>query len=197
LFSSSTPVPVAITATFEGGSGDDSGLFTNVNAGNVVSFTAANHTSGGIKVVRLNQSYKIGPAKSIKVYPGDKVDTEVWAYYEGSSGFGTGLRTVASMLVSLSAAFGGVSGGGGESGSIYNGLNSALGGFGLGGSAGDTSPTAYLNYILFDQNYKVLDMGWQLVPTSANFSKQLMTLPQLSIKEAGYVFVYLSYEGTV
>jgi hypothetical protein len=49
-------------------------------------------------VVRLNQSYKIGPGKSVKVYPGDKVDTEVWVYHENNDGYGTGLRTVASFI---------------------------------------------------------------------------------------------------
>jgi len=38
----------------------------------------ANHTPGGSKVVRMNQSNKIGPAKSVKVFPGDKIDLEVW-----------------------------------------------------------------------------------------------------------------------
>jgi len=37
-------------------------------------------------------------------------------------------------------------------------------------------------------------MGWTIVPTSANFAKVKITLPQLTIKEAGFVFVYLSYE---
>jgi len=82
----------------------------------------------------------------------------------------------------------------GESGSIFNGVNSALGAFGLGGNAGDEAPAAYLNYILYDVNYKFLDMGWVRVPTSAYYSKQKINLTQLNIKEAGYVFVYLSYE---
>jgi RHS repeat-associated protein len=37
-------------------------------------------------------------------------------------------------------------------------------------------------------------MGWQRVPTSARFSKQKISLTQVAVKEAGYVFVYLSYE---
>jgi RHS repeat-associated protein len=36
--------------------------------------------------------------------------------------------------------------------------------------------------------------GWQRVPTSARFSKQKISLTQVAVKEAGYVFVYLSYE---
>jgi RHS repeat-associated protein len=37
-------------------------------------------------------------------------------------------------------------------------------------------------------------MGWSRVPASALNTKQQITIPQLTIKEAGYVFVYLSYE---
>ncbi len=60
--------------------------------------------------------------------------------------------------------------------------------------AGDAQPNAYLNYILFDQNYKVMDMGWTAVPSSANFSQQKISIPTVTAKEAGYIFVYLSYE---
>jgi hypothetical protein len=59
----------------------------------------------------------------------------------------------------IAAAFGGVSGGAGESGYIYSGVNSAVGTFGAGGNKGDSNPAAYLNYILFDNDYKVMNMG--------------------------------------
>jgi len=192
IITSVTPAAMDITATFEGNSTDNKNQFSNVSG--IVTSTAANHTSGGNKVIRMNQNYKVGPGKSIKVYPGDLVDTEVWTYYEATTGYGTSSPTVAAMVTAIAAAFGGASGGGGESGSIYDGVNSALGVFGLGGNAGNTAPAAYLNYILYDQQYKVLDMGWTIVPTSANFAKVKITLPQLTIKEAGFVFVYLSYE---
>src|SRR5258706_7377220 len=60
--------------------------------------------------------------------------------------------------------------------------------------AGDTQPNTYLNYILFDKNYKVMDMGWTAVPSSANFAQQKISIPTVTAKEAGYIFVYLSYE---
>jgi RHS repeat-associated protein len=192
VFSSVTPSASTLTATFEGTGGDQSGSFSNVNGTHVVPFTPANQTSGGSKVVRMNQGYAVGPAKSVKVYPGDSVKVEVWAYYEATSGYGT---NGVALVTAIAAAFGGASGAGGESGSIFDGVNSALGGFAAGGSPDDEEPPAYLNYILFDQQYKVLDAGWQRVPTSANFSRQKVTLPAKYIAEAGYYFTYLSYEG--
>ena len=103
--------------------------------------------------------------------------------------------TWVALVTAIAAAFGGSSGGSGESLQIFDGVNSALGGFLAGGSDDDEVPPAYLNYILFDQQYKVLDAGWERVPTSANFAKQEMTLPAKYITEAGYYFTYLSYEG--
>ncbi|MBS1487835.1 MAG: hypothetical protein JST43_09625 [Bacteroidetes bacterium] len=74
-----------------------------------------------------------------------------------------------------------------------NGVNSALNGLGVGPNQGDAAPAAYLNYILFDQYYNVVNAGWNVVPTGA-FSQQYVSIPTVTVKEAGYVFVYLSYE---
>ena len=192
LFSSASAPAQPVLATFEGDANDQANQYTNVN--NVVPFGSANHTPGGSKVVRMNQTVKVGPSKSLRVYPGDKVDMEVWAYHESSSGNGTTTQSLTTMITAVAGVFGGVSGGIGESGSIYNGINSAFNAFGLGGSAGDTQPSAYLNYILVDKDYKLLDMGWTRVPATA-FVKHSLSIPQIVIKQAGFIFVYLSYEG--
>jgi RHS repeat-associated protein len=195
VFSSTTPTAAAPTATFEGDSNDDSGEYSNVVGSNVVTNTSANHTASGSKVVRMNQTYPVGPAKSLAVYPGDTVSMEVWAYYEGSSGWGSTSSGLSAFVTSLAGAFGGVSGGGGESGSIYGGVNDALGAVGMSGNLGSSRPSAYLNYILFDRNYNLMDMGWEAVPTSANMAKQKLTISDIAISEPGYIFVYLSYEA--
>jgi RHS repeat-associated protein len=74
-------------------------------------------------------------------------------------------------------------------------VNNAIGTFGMSGNQGTTRPAAYLNYIIFDQQYKVINMGWTVVPTSANFARQRITVNAPQIKEPGFVFVYLSYEN--
>lgn len=195
LFTSATPTATPTTATFEDDANDQQNQFLSVNRSRIVSFTAANHTTSGIKVIQMNQVYNVGPSYGKKVYPGDKIDMEVWTYYEPTSGWSTSNLSNSVMITAVAGAFGVVSGGAGEAGKIYNGVSSAIGGFGLGVNQDDNSPTAFLNYILFDKNYKVLDMGWTAVPESANFSKQKMSIPQVTAQEAGYIFVYLSYEG--
>jgi RHS repeat-associated protein len=191
IFTSATPVVDDPIATFEGNAGDESASYLNV--GNVVSFGNANHTTGGSKVVRMNQTYNIGPAKSLKVYPGDKVDIEVWEYHESTSGYGSGGTPLTNFISSVALAFGGVSGGPGESGAIFTGVNNAITAFGHGGGQGDSQPAAYLNYILFDKDRKVLDAGWQLAPSSS-FTKQKLSFNTLNVREEGFVYVYLSYE---
>lgn len=55
-------------------------------------------------------------------------------------------------------------------------------------------PSAFLNYILFDINYKPL--AAQSVPVSATAgSPQPLALPEITAQELGYLFVYLSYDN--
>jgi RHS repeat-associated protein len=193
LFSAAAPPVVPSTATFGDDPGDDSDEFTNITAGNVVTSAAANHTTGGTKAVRMNQTYKIGPSRSVAVFPGDKVDISVWEYHEGASGFGTSATPTTTLVNMVASSFGGVSGAAGDPGLIYNGVNSGITAFVPGGNQGDSRPAAYLNYILFDNDYKILDMGWQLAPATT-FTKQQMAFNNLTVKEAGHLFVYLSYD---
>ena len=193
VFTSATPPASAPIATFEGDANDKASQFLNVNASNVVSFGGANHTTNGSKVIRMNQAYKIGPARSIHVYPGDQVDMEVWEYHEGTSGYGTTSTPLTTLITSVAGAFGGVSGAAGESGVIYNGVNSAITYLETGGNQGDSRPAAYLNYIVFDKNYNVLDGGWQLAPATT-FTRQKISFPTKLIKEEGYVYTWLSYD---
>ncbi|HEY9047545.1 MAG TPA: hypothetical protein VIN08_16680, partial [Ohtaekwangia sp.] len=82
-----------------------------------------------------------------------------------------------------------------EASAATSGINTAYTSFGGPANQSDAAPSAYLNYILLDKNYKLLDMGWQAVPTTANGAKQLVSFTPRTIKEPGYMYVYLSYEG--
>lgn len=196
VFSSVNPSNPPSKATFENIT-NDANEFSNINSSSMywVSKSAANNTPSGQYVIRMNNSYQAGPAKSLKVYPGDVVDMEVWSYFEGGSGFGGTNQPLTGLITSVAGAFGGVSGATGESGLIYSGVNAAYTAYGSHGNLGDVRPTAYLNYILLDRNYKLLDMGWKPVPETANMSKQRIYFDPIKIKEAGFMYVYLSYEG--
>jgi RHS repeat-associated protein len=187
LFTSAPQSPITSLADFDGDSNDQTTQFQNVTT--IVPYTAANNTPGGSKVVRLNQTTPVGPARSLKVFPGDKVDMEVYSYYEATSGYGS--NTVAGLITAVTSAL--INGGPDVGGLKSSGVNSAFTGFGVGPNQGDTQPAAYLNYILFDLNYKVMTAGWKVVP-AGSFTKQNVKIPNIMVKEAGYMFVYLSYE---
>ncbi len=201
VFSSVNPSTVPI-ATFEDPVADAQ-VFKNVSTSTMywVTKSAANNTPSGQKVMRMNNSYNptgnaagIGPAKSFNVFPGDVVDIEVWAYYEGSTGFGGSSQPLTTLMASVASAL--TTGlPTAEVSSITTGVNSAYSAFGAPGNQSDSRPSAFLNYILLDKNYKLLDMGWQPVPSSANMTKQKLSFTPRNIKEAGYMYVYLSYEG--
>ncbi|HEY8936976.1 MAG TPA: DUF6443 domain-containing protein [Cyclobacteriaceae bacterium] len=196
VFSSVTPSVDSPTATMEGDTNDKSSLY-NVTT-NIVPFSAANTTPGGSMVVKMNQTYSIGPARSVAVFPGDKVEIEVSEYHEGSSGYGTTGTPLTTLINMVAGAFGGVSGGAGDAGLKYTGVNNALTNFGFGVSRGDSRPSAYLNYILFDKDYNVVDAGYQLAPANT-FTKQKLSfsyqnISSLNIKEPGFIYAYLSYE---
>ncbi len=197
IFTSATPTVQSVTATSEVPA-NDALAFGNVPSSSPYwgSRSAANHTPNGIKVIALNQNYKLALTKSVRVYPGDKVDLNVFAYYEAENGYGTTNQAITAMITNVATAFGGVNGGAGEAGRIYNGVNSAFSSFfSVNANQGDGAPSAHLNYILFDQQYKVLSAGWKIVPSSAKWAQQEIKFDQINVQEAGFIFVYLTYSN--
>jgi RHS repeat-associated protein len=63
-------------------------------------------------------------------------------------------------------------------------------------------PKAYLNYLLYDRNFKPLTQGYRRMTTDAkengsNRSHELLAFKganKIEIKEAGYIYLFLSYE---
>lgn len=194
VFTSATIATEAPVATFED-SGGNTNEYVNVVGTYVVSATLANHTPAGSKAVRMNQSYPVGPGKSYKVYPGDKVDPSVWSYYESGSGYGTTSPALSAIMGSVASMFGGVSGGSGETGKIYSGISNAFSANGLAGNMGSSRPAAYLNYILVDKDYKFLTMGWQIIPEGTNTKTEVKFDNPILVAEEGFIYVYLSYEN--
>lgn len=190
-------------ATFEtaaSGLREDTDLFENTAGANEVSSLAANTTEGGSRAVRLNNEHHAGPGMMLKVFPGDKIDAQVYAYHENGSGYDTS-ASLSTMITAIATAFGGVSGGAGESGAIYDAFEEALTVVGLGGNQGDTIPSVWLNYIFFDENEgfdwvnQDDNAGWERVPASAFMNKTKMHLDIPVIKKPGLLYIYLSYEN--
>jgi RHS repeat-associated protein len=151
---------------------------------------------------------KYGLAHSLSVMPGDVVTMKVYAKYidTNPTNVEESLRNFIALIVAGNAPAGTVIDGSGYGQNVnipYPGLN------GTGTSAG-TGPKAFLNYIMFDRNFKPIPAS--IDPSQTNYVRvseaakedgqtnlpngkehELLTAT-VTVKEAGYMYIYLSNE---
>ncbi|MFM8744013.1 MAG: RHS repeat domain-containing protein, partial [Cytophagales bacterium] len=116
-------------------------------------------------------------------------------YYINQGGFSK--TPAATMATLIAPIFGGVAGAPGDPGSIYSNVGQAYGTgstLGLSPDQGANNPSAFINFILFDKDYKLLDGKSMPISTTAN-KPQPVALPEITALEVGYVFIYLSYDN--
>lgn len=198
VFSSVTPTPEAKTANMEAATNTDFFNYTNRVAFNLFDHTDAGTTFTYAQKLTGGSNAQVGVAKSYKVYAGDKVKIEAWAKYQNPTSTSSNLSGFATALL---AAFGVPAPGGGETGTASAALNN-WGGLVVGGNGGSSSgPKAFVNIIVFDKNYKLLDASWEAVDPAAN---QVGASPvvahdylmkEYTVREEGYVFMYVSNEN--
>jgi len=146
-------------------------------------------------------SEKYGLAKSLGVMPGDTVKMEVFAKYIDLAG-GSPATQVADALASISAgsAVNGAFIDGGVAGSLGGATFPFVGLLTHTDDPNNTGPQAYLNWLVFDRDFALKDAGYQRVTTAAaetgtGLSQHERLAKNLTINEAGYVYIYLSNEG--
>jgi RHS repeat-associated protein len=149
---------------------------------------------------RLNgsENERIGLAKSLSVMPGDVIKLEVYAKYvsadnaDWTAAFGNFMTSIA-----LGTAPAGTVVDGGAPGSI-GGLPFPFGSLLNKTNESGNAPKGYLNWIIFDRNYKFINGGYQRLSTIARERGQDVAHEKLastvSITQPGYVYVYLSNE---
>ncbi|MDH5380573.1 MAG: RHS repeat-associated core domain-containing protein, partial [Cyclobacteriaceae bacterium] len=180
--------PANLTAEME--------VFGNIDPAFIDTYNAADHPMGDGEndVLKLNLTNKLASTMALTVQKGDVIDLGVWAYTDidyNSFGNSSGQTALTSMIAS---AFGGISGGIGESGSIYSGIEQGLSLFGE-SSKTDGTPSAHLNYLLFDKDFKPVDGGFAGITASG--VQEYLTFTPLTIAESGYIFIFLSYGNDV
>jgi RHS repeat-associated protein len=187
------PATITYTATMEPkNQSTESSQFLNMT--NLIA-SPGNTTPGGSTVVSLSMSNKVGPAKILKVYPGDVINASAYSFYITQGGYTAG--TSSGVGAAVAQAFGGTLNALGDPGAIYKNVTEAYNG-GVGGLLFDRGnsnyPSAYINYILFDKDYKPL--GGQSVPISTTpNTPQPLALSTITANEIGYVYIYLSYDN--
>ncbi len=176
-------------------------LFINLAATRDSTVALANYTQDistqEDKTARLNgniASRRVGPAKLIAVSPGDSINMEVFAYFQGSY-TNSGDVGQSNVVSAVAAAFGGsaVAAIGSEARSVYELFNTNAALAFVGSSGNSSLPKTYLNYILFDQDFNHVAHDYVQVGSAANTHQQL-NLSQ-SINQGGYIYVWLSNES--
>jgi RHS repeat-associated protein len=165
------------------------------------------YSPSSINICRLNAQYigkTIGPAKILRVMAGDKVELAVRAYYNPPGGISFNQATPAGVLNSLLPLLTGASPGtiihGGETFSTGNSNTvNQTGLLNFITSTQSSTPAnqvrAYMNYILFDNQFKTVASGAVKVRDGVSGIQDLYKF--VNIDKNGYFYTWLSNATTV
>jgi len=186
-------------------------LYANLNTTRIakpVSYPVDNTTNPNANVAKVTAAtggQKVGPSITLKVMAGDKFNLKVSSWYKTSGATpGTPVSPLPDLLAALISGVSGASGGkvattqlqtsGVLTPGATNFLNSQTPAAGR--------PKAYLNWILFDEQFNFVssNSGFEQVPAETAFG----TVPNqivyphvksnLTIDKCGYLYVYVSNE---
>lgn len=168
-------------------------LFDRTNDANPITVSGfAQRLSGG-----PNERYEL--ARSLSVMPGDKIRAEVYAKYADKNSTNQDFRTLLTNIATAISA-GNTSGGLVKDGGSFSSSTSSFpfdtyASDVTSGSTG-TGPRAFLNWLIFDQDYNLLDFGYDRIDEMAKESGQdkghdRMFSPEITITKPGFVYIYL------
>jgi RHS repeat-associated protein len=190
------------TATLEAANlNTEQGQFLRIATAKRVNATIFDKTNGAATGYseRLNGSAneKYGVAKSLSVMPGDVINAQVYGKYvdQVSSNWTGALTTLMNQIAANTA---GVV----VDGASYASSTSSFPFAGLQSTTGSTGgPKAYLNWLIFDRNYVLLNGGYTRMSATPkeqgqDVAHELMASPTITITQPGYIYIYLSNEET-
>ena len=139
---------------------------------------------------------QIGLAKTLAVNPGDVVSAQVFAKYLDPN--------QDNWSEALSNLMAGIASGTAPAGTFIEGAGISQQDFGLAGmltkGENEQGVKAYLNVLIFDKNFNLLDGGYEGVGTAAKEDgsgapHQELNSQAYTITQPGYVYIWLSNEG--
>jgi RHS repeat-associated protein len=159
--------------------------------------------SGNTKVARVKNTgttQKVGPNMILKVMAGDSYNIRVASGWSSASAATNSNTSVVSSLLSLlSTSAAGASGGkatAAELQSAGSGLNTALTSFANSQTTTGTKPKAYLNWILLDEQFKVVTSSSGFEQVGASGATTIHVKTNIAVNKSGYLYVYTSNDAT-
>ncbi len=161
------------------------------------------YSSDNTKVAQLKNTtteQKIGPSILLKVMAGDSYNIRAASGWNSSETATNSTPNVLTDLFNaLTTGLAGISSGkatGTQLANSSSGLNSALTTFLSGQPGSSGKPKAYLNWILFDEQFKIVTTASGSDPIGASGTTTIHTLPAVTIPKNGYLYIYTSNEAT-
>ncbi len=171
----------------------------------------SNTTANSVRLYQLNATTNTNPNKTglgivLKVMAGDNINIFGKSYHKKPSGSGYTGTTNSVILSELISAFAGtaiVSAKGVTGTDITGqaGFPTTINGL-IGNQPSQTSstPKASINWIIFDEQFKYVNGGFDMVGTAVNTTgtfknHNLSTIPVINIPKNGYIYVYVSNES--
>ena len=134
-----------------------------------------------------------GPSKSLQVHRGDTIRLKVNARYETTPSQVQGLEGVATEIAGALQKT--------ASGLESSGASESISGLGATGALANDqakTPQAHMNYLVYDEDYQLIDQGFVAVSEAAavgaknpDAAPEALTL-EVPIEEDGFVYAYLS-----
>ncbi len=167
-------------------------------------------TANSAKLYRLNGSTnKTGLGITLKVMAGDRIDIFGKSYYFQNNTGGTTANLALSTLDIITGLLGGPTGGiaaishGGITASQLDGISTVTTGITnmlnsqtTNASGAPQVPKAYINFIFFDEQFKVVSRGFSKVGSNS-VVKTHTDLTNKTATKNGYVYIYVSNESPV
>jgi RHS repeat-associated protein len=170
--------------------------YTNAKRVNATIFDHTNGSSTGYSE-RLNGSTneRYGVARSLSVMPGDTIHLEVYGkYVDSNTGNWTGAFNT--LMGQIAAGAGGVV----VDGASYSSSTSSFPFPGVVTTTGSSGgPQAYMNWIIYDRDYNLVDFGYRRLSTAAkeygqDVAHERLFVDTIRIRKPGYVYAFLSNE---
>lgn len=156
--------------------------------------------------------FKIGPAIALKVMAGDKFNVQVNSWYKNTlpkdEGIPPPTGIITELIGALQNAVGGIAGAKANPTDLYTsgvlsaGANTFISN--QAGSSNSNSPRAYLNWILFDEQFKLVSSssGFEQVPEESYYNNgsypnnrtKLHVWNNMPITKSGFLYIYVSNE---